>query len=99
MQTSGARRSGVVYSTQAEAIEAARQIVGDKGGMLRIHGRDGRVRESFTIGREGFAKISAIEGIRLSGDMKQVFREFDSRGLSAEDRRREIVNRYGKKPA
>jgi hypothetical protein len=27
-----------------------------------------------------------------------MFREFDSKGLSAEERRREIVRRYGKKP-
>ena len=61
--------------------------------------KNGRARESFTIGREGFAKISAVEGIRLSDDMEKTFREFDRKGLSAEERRREIVNRYGKKPA
>ena len=60
--------------------------------------KNGRARESFTIGREGFAKISAVEGVRLSADMKQAFREFDSKGLSPEERRREIVRRYGKKP-
>ena len=60
--------------------------------------KNGRARESFTIGREGFAKISAVEGVRLSDDMKQAFREFDSKGLSPEERRREIVRRYGKKP-
>ncbi|MFL5140067.1 MAG: hypothetical protein ACJ8C9_15585 [Microvirga sp.] len=60
--------------------------------------KNGRARESFTIGREGFAKISAVEGVRLSADMKQAFREFDGKGLSAEERRREIVRRYGKKP-
>jgi len=61
--------------------------------------KNGRARESFTIGREGFAKISAVEGIRLSDDMEKAFREFDSKGLSAEERRREIVRRYGRKPA
>ena len=61
--------------------------------------KNGRARESFTIGREGFAKISAVEGVRLSDDMKQMFREFDSKGLSAEERRHEIVRRYGRKPA
>jgi len=51
--------------------------------------KNGRARESVTIGREGFAKISAVEGVRLSDDMKQ----------AAEERRREIVRRYGRKPA
>ena len=61
--------------------------------------KNGRARQSFTIGREGFAKISAVEGVRLSDDMKQMFREFDSKGLSAEELRHEIVRRYGRKPA
>jgi hypothetical protein len=61
--------------------------------------KNGRARQSFTIGREGCAKISAVEGVRLSDDMKQMFREFDSKGLSAEERRHEIVRRYGRKPA
>jgi hypothetical protein len=61
--------------------------------------KSGRTRESFTIGRVGFAKISAVEGIQLSDDMEQAFREFDSKGLAAEERRREIVSRYGRKPS
>ncbi|MFL5080151.1 MAG: hypothetical protein ACJ8DU_09460 [Microvirga sp.] len=61
--------------------------------------KSGRARESFTIGREGFAKTNAVEGVRLSDDMKQMFREFDSKGLSPEERRHEIVRRYGKKRA
>jgi hypothetical protein len=55
--------------------------------------------KSFTLGRESFAKISAVEGIRLSREMQRDFQEFDRRGLSAEERRRAIMNKYGRKPA
>jgi hypothetical protein len=52
-----------------------------------------------TLGRQGFAKISAVEGIHLSTEMKQDFLEFDRKGLSPDDRRRAITKKYGKKPA
>lgn len=65
----------------------------------RYRARSAGAAESFTIGREAFAKISAVEGIRLSAEVEEAFREFDRKGLSAEERRREIMNRYGRKPA
>lgn len=49
-----------------------------------------------TIGRSGFAKISAVEGIRLTSDMEEMFRDFDRQGLSASERRKAIAKRYGK---
>lgn len=52
---------------------------------------------SFILGRSSFAKISAVEGIRLSHRMDEDFREFDCKGLSAEERRRELVRKYGLK--
>ena len=50
----------------------------------------------YTIGRDGFAKISAVEGIRLSREMRRDFRIFDERGLSSEKRRETISRKYGK---
>ena len=54
---------------------------------------------AFTIGLTDFAKISAVEGLHLSAEMKRMFREFDRQGLSAEERRRRIVAKYGKPTA
>ncbi len=46
----GASRDSAHYDTQAEAIDRGRQILGnDGGGELRIHGRDGQIRDSDTI--------------------------------------------------
>ncbi len=96
----GAARASGVYRTQAEAENAAREIVRrNGGGEVRIHGRDGRWRDSFTLGRSSFAQITAVEGIRLSRGMKRDFREFDRKQLSANARRQAIVSKYGKKPA
>lgn len=53
-------------------------------------------KAGFTLGREGFAKISAVEGIHLSPDMEKRFRDFDRQGLSAGDRRETIARAFAK---
>jgi hypothetical protein len=50
------------------------------------------------LGRRQFGKISAVEGIRLTGPMKQAFAAFDRAGLSAEERRRSIIGRFKRGP-
>lgn len=87
-----------VHKTRTEAEAAAREMVRIGGGTIRIQGRDGRWRESFTLGRNGFARISAVEKISLTREMSQDFREFDRKALSAEQRRTRIVGKYGRKP-
>jgi len=49
-----------------------------------------------TIGRERFAKISAVEGIALTPAMKRRVEQFDRRGLSAAQRRRAIIAAHRK---
>ena len=45
-------RSSGHFSTQREAYDRAREIVGNiGGGEVVIHGEDGRIRNSNTIGR------------------------------------------------
>jgi hypothetical protein len=46
------------------------------------------------IGRAEFAKISEVEGVRLTADMKQAIAEFDRQGLSAAERRQAIIDRF-----
>jgi hypothetical protein len=50
----------------------------------------------FAIGRVGFAKISAVEGIRLKPAMEKRAAEAASKGLSAEEYRKVIVRAYRK---
>ncbi len=50
----------------------------------------------FVIGRDGFAKISAVEGIRLTPAMKKRATDAERRGLSAEEYRETIVRSYRK---
>ena len=54
---------------------------------------------AFTIGLADFERISAVEGLHLSAEMKRMFREFERQNLLAEERRRRIVAKYGKQPA
>ncbi len=50
----------------------------------------------FTLGQDRFAKISAVEGIVLTRQMRSRIAEFDRQGLSAEERRRAIIRAYRK---
>jgi hypothetical protein len=54
----------------------------------------GKVAKRYVLGRSRFGKISEIEGIRLSTSMKRDFAEFDRKGMSAEERRRQIIGRF-----
>jgi hypothetical protein len=99
VRRSGSARVCGAYRTEAEAEQAAREMLRIKGGAVRIQGPDGRERERFTIGRDAFAKISAVEGIRLSDEMIRDLRDFDRRRLSDDERGRAIMRKYGRKPA
>ena len=46
---------------------------------------------SFVVGRARFAKISAVEGIRLTESMEKRASEADRKGLTPEEYRRTIV--------
>lgn len=46
----GATRASSLHPTQADAISAAREYLGNQGGgELNIHGRDGAIRAKDTI--------------------------------------------------
>ena len=48
-----------------------------------------------TIGLAGFAKVSAIEGLHLTRDMKRTFSTLERQGVSAAQKRAVIIKRYG----
>jgi hypothetical protein len=48
------------------------------------------------IGRERFAAISAVEGIKLTPEMKRRAAELDRKGLKPEERIRAIVAAHRK---
>jgi len=48
-------------------------------------------KTGFVLGRAGFTKISAVEGIRLKPAMKKRAAEASSKGLSPEEFRKVIV--------
>jgi hypothetical protein len=64
--------------------------------MSKPPGKAGAAKAGFTLGRSGFAKISVVEGIRLSSEMEKRFRDFDRQGLSASDRRTVIARTFVK---
>jgi hypothetical protein len=57
-----------------------------------ISGKSGKT--GFVVGAAGFAKISAVEGIRLSPAMKKRAAAARSKGLTAEETRRANIRAY-----
>jgi hypothetical protein len=53
-------------------------------------------KTGFVVGAAAFAKISAVEGIRLKPAMKKRAAEAGHKGLSAEETRKMIVRNYRK---
>jgi hypothetical protein len=51
--------------------------------------------QRLTIGLAGFEKVSAIEGLHLTRDMKRTFSALERRGASAAQRRAANIKRYG----
>lgn len=64
--------------------------------MKKIKSTTAKKSGSFTIGRDAFASISAVEGLRITAAMEADFREFDRKGLSASQRRSAIARKYGR---
>jgi hypothetical protein len=52
-------------------------------------------QRGLVLGREAFAAISAIEGLKVPPEMDELFREFDRLGLSPEERRAALIKKYG----
>ncbi len=65
--------------------------------MSRAQPRRSAVAPSrgFVLGRERFARISAVEGVALTDAMRATLERFDREGLSAAERRRAILAALG----
>lgn len=54
-----------------------------------------KAQSRVTIGLQGFARISAVEGLHLTDEMLADFKEFDRQGLAPAERRKAIARKYG----
>ena len=98
IKNGSSRTSTRTYSSKEAALKAAKAWVCKRGGgEFWIQGRDGRISESLTFSREGFKKISAVEGIFLSSEMEKDFKSFDVKNFSDAKRRSVIIKNYGNK--
>lgn len=52
VRRAGAKRASGTFVTQQEAIDSARKLARREGAELYIHGRDGRIRERSSFGRD-----------------------------------------------
>ena len=54
VRRAGSSRASGTYGTQREAVEKAKEIARTQQTELYIHGRDGRIRERSSYGRDPF---------------------------------------------
>lgn len=54
VRSSGASRASATFDTQKEAIDKARERAVREKTELYIHGRDGRIRERSSFGKDPF---------------------------------------------
>lgn len=52
VRRAGSERATKVFATQSDAIDAGREIARNQEAELLIHGRDGRIREKRSYGRD-----------------------------------------------
>lgn len=64
--------------------------------MVRLRSRTSTSNSTrgFVLGRDRFARISAVEGVVLTAEMREMLERFDREGLSAAERRRAILARF-----
>lgn len=52
VKRAGATRATSIHATQSEAVKAATQIARNQGTELYVHGKDGRIRERNSYGKD-----------------------------------------------
>jgi hypothetical protein len=54
VRKAGASRASGTYETQGEAIDRAKTLAKNQGTELYVHGKDGRIRERNSYGKDPF---------------------------------------------
>ena len=67
-----------------------------KSGLDGVAAGEIRQRRGHTLGLRTFENISAIEGIRLSGEMREDLLSLDARQMDEGQRSRFITEKYGR---
>jgi uncharacterized protein YdaT len=54
VRRAGSSKASGTYETQREAVERAREIAQNQQTELYVHGRDGRIRERSSFGKDPY---------------------------------------------
>jgi hypothetical protein len=63
---------------------------------MKIGSRKKAQRGGFVLGQKAFEKISAVEGIRLTAEMRRDLKRLDDSRLGTEAERRFLIQKYGR---
>lgn len=54
VRKAGSERASGVYTTQKEAVARGKELAKNQGTELYVHGKDGRIRERSSFGKDPF---------------------------------------------
>lgn len=54
VKSAGSKRASSIHSTQAQAIQTAKQTAKNQNSELFVHGKNGQIRERNTYGSDPF---------------------------------------------
>jgi hypothetical protein len=74
------KKTGKLKATKNKKVKASRAKAASK---------------RFTIGLSAFEKVSAVEGLRLSREMKKTFASLERRRATPAQRRAALIKKYG----
>ena len=92
----GSAKGSAPFSTQAEAVRAAQAKLQGSGGELRVQGRNGRFKSTYTLGGSAMTKLAAVEGITFTPAMRRKIEAAQDPTLSPEERRKILSGGLGK---
>jgi hypothetical protein len=84
------------FTTKAEAVVAARTALARKGGTLTVHGTDGKVSETLTLGRDTAVRLNAIEGVAMNATSRRLLRDVQASGMTPAQQLGAIVAAFKK---
>jgi hypothetical protein len=61
----------------------------------KINGRK-KARPGYVLGQKAFEKISAVEGVRLTAEMRRDLEQLDEKRLGSEEQRHFLIQKYGR---
>jgi hypothetical protein len=86
----------MTYRTKTEAVEAAKACLARSGGVLTIHGANGRLEHLTVLGGDAARRLNAVEGIAPDAASRRFIKQLVGKSQTAAQRRAAILGHFKK---